>query len=195
MPNLKNKIKAQAIRLFYEKGYFACGMSEIAEAVGIQKSSIYYHFPGKESILFDIFKTTLTDLLQAFKHRVPADGPAPERVRAAVRLHVIFHIQRKKECMIADSEMKGLSPKNREAVAALRDEYTREFLSILVQGKKKGDFCMPDVKVAGFAILTMCTAAAVWFKENGRLSASRVADLYAHLALNGLGCGREPETP
>ena len=54
MPSMKEKITRVAIELFHQKGYFATSVSEIAGQCGIQKASIYYHYPSKENILFHI---------------------------------------------------------------------------------------------------------------------------------------------
>jgi AcrR family transcriptional regulator len=51
----REKILNQALDLFAEKGYHATSMREIAKAVGIKGSSIYYHFSGKEDIFSELF--------------------------------------------------------------------------------------------------------------------------------------------
>ena len=53
--NTKEKIFNVSLDLFSKKGYDSVSLREIAEEVGITKSSIYSHYPSKESILMDIF--------------------------------------------------------------------------------------------------------------------------------------------
>lgn len=53
--NTKEKIFNVSLDLFSKKGYDSVSLREIAEEVGIKKSSIYSHYPSKESILMDIF--------------------------------------------------------------------------------------------------------------------------------------------
>ena len=53
--NTKEKIFNVSLNLFSKKGYDSVSLREIAEEVGIQKSSIYSHYPSKEAILMDIF--------------------------------------------------------------------------------------------------------------------------------------------
>jgi AcrR family transcriptional regulator len=65
---MKETLKDIAIDLFYRKGYFATGISQIAKTAGIQKSSIYYHFSSKEDILFDILRTTRPPSTPIFKN-------------------------------------------------------------------------------------------------------------------------------
>ncbi len=49
----RERIVATALSLFSEKGYGAVSVREIAGAVGIRESSLYYHFKNKQ----DIFDT------------------------------------------------------------------------------------------------------------------------------------------
>lgn len=53
--NTKEKIFNVSLDLFSKKGYDSVSLREIAEEVGIKKSSIYNHYSSKESILMDIF--------------------------------------------------------------------------------------------------------------------------------------------
>ena len=61
--NTKEKIFDVSIDLFSKKGYDSVSLNEIAEGVGIRKSSIYSHYPSKEAILMDIFEH-LTNLFE-----------------------------------------------------------------------------------------------------------------------------------
>ena len=54
--NTKEKIFDVALDLFSKKGYDSVSLREIADEVGIKKSSIYSHYPSKEAILMDIFE-------------------------------------------------------------------------------------------------------------------------------------------
>ena len=54
--NTKEKIFDISLDLFSKKGYDSVSLREIAEEVGIRKSSIYSHYPSKEAILMDIFE-------------------------------------------------------------------------------------------------------------------------------------------
>jgi AcrR family transcriptional regulator len=54
--NTKEKIFDVALDLFSKKGYDSVSLREIADSVGIKKSSIYSHYSSKEAILMDIFE-------------------------------------------------------------------------------------------------------------------------------------------
>ena len=53
--NTKEKIFNVSLDLFSKRGYDSVSLREIAEEVGIKKSSIYSHYSSKEAILMEIF--------------------------------------------------------------------------------------------------------------------------------------------
>jgi AcrR family transcriptional regulator len=49
--NTRTRIQEVAIKLFTEQGYEATSLREIAEALGVTKAALYYHFKTKEDIV------------------------------------------------------------------------------------------------------------------------------------------------
>src|SRR5882757_3784987 len=47
----RTRIKDVALTLFTEQGYEATSLREIAEALGVTKAALYYHFKTKEDIV------------------------------------------------------------------------------------------------------------------------------------------------
>ena len=45
-----------AAQIFRQKGFHATSMQEIADAVKLQKSSLYHHFPSKQAIFVEMFE-------------------------------------------------------------------------------------------------------------------------------------------
>lgn len=66
----RDKILDAAEALFARRGYAAVGMSEIAEAVGLSKSTLFHHFPTKAQLyaatadrILRVIESTLTGAL------------------------------------------------------------------------------------------------------------------------------------
>ncbi|MGY4644350.1 TetR/AcrR family transcriptional regulator [Cellulomonas sp. URHB0016] len=51
----RSAIQRAALELFTTQGYQATSMREIADALGIKKASLYYHFAGKDDIVRSLF--------------------------------------------------------------------------------------------------------------------------------------------
>jgi AcrR family transcriptional regulator len=72
-----------ALDLFTEQGYEATSLRQIADALGINKASLYYHFPNKEAILRSVFEQRGSEAaeLVEWAERQPR---SPELIREAV---------------------------------------------------------------------------------------------------------------
>ena len=57
--NTKQEILDAALDLFSRHGYEATSISQLAEAVGIRKASLYSHFENKQAILETLIQSTL----------------------------------------------------------------------------------------------------------------------------------------
>ena len=57
--NTKQEILEASLELFSTQGYEATSISQIAEAVGIRKASLYSHFASKQAILDALMQITL----------------------------------------------------------------------------------------------------------------------------------------
>ena len=78
--NTKQEILIAALDLFSTQGFDATSMSQIAEAVGVRKASLYSHFASKD----DILKSLMQNVLETYeKHSIfaNADFDNPEFVK------------------------------------------------------------------------------------------------------------------
>jgi AcrR family transcriptional regulator len=63
----RRRAQQTALRLFTEQGYETTSLREIAAELGINKASLYHHFPSKDAILQSLFDergTEAADLLE-----------------------------------------------------------------------------------------------------------------------------------
>lgn len=59
--NTRQEILDAALELFSVQGFEATSISQLAEAVGIRKASLYSHFENKQAILDTLLETTLEE--------------------------------------------------------------------------------------------------------------------------------------
>jgi TetR/AcrR family transcriptional regulator, cholesterol catabolism regulator len=177
------RIRTAALALFKSHGYHGTPVREIAEAVHIETASLYYHFSSKQEILFDLIWRTLDAMLDGVQVAIASGSTPEERLRAAVRFHVLYHIARQDEAFVSHSELRSLSPANFKRVLVVRDRYEKIIRSLLTAGVRSGAFEIDDVRLASTAILMMCSGVSDWFAGQGRLTAVKVADHYANMVI------------
>ena len=186
MSDMKHTIKSVAVDLFHRKGYFATSMSDIASGCGIQKASIYYHYPSKEDLLFHIMESTMDDLMDHLHSSLDKTADIEKNMRAAVRSHVQFHLERQKENFISNSELRGLTPEHYQEIVGKRDAYEQVIQNLIADGCRTGVFDNGDVQILSYAILTLCTSGASWFNPDGRLTVDEIARIYENFILRGI---------
>src|SRR3954464_10568456 len=76
-----------AARLFAERGYTGTSLADLAEQLGVQKPSLYHHIDSKEDLLWEVARDG-AEAFHAALDGVPADTPATERIRLALRAHL-----------------------------------------------------------------------------------------------------------
>jgi AcrR family transcriptional regulator len=185
-PSTEQRILDAATALFYDKGYHATSVRELAAAVGIKAGSLYNHFPGKEDLLFRIAHGTMVELLEGGRVAVaPHDEPV-DQLRALIRWHVVYHAEKRLQARVAAEQLHALSRERRPLVVQARDAYRRLFEDILELGAVEDDWDVPDVSVITFAIGGMCTFVNTWYRQDGPLRPEEIAAIYADFVLAGV---------
>ena len=180
------RVREVARELFARHGFAAVSMRQIAAGVGVQAGALYLYTPDKQSLLFELMRTHLEELLEAIAGVTMPEGPA-RQLDAFVRFHLRFHLDRPQEVFIAYMELRNLEPSNFAAIGGLRHAYEERLEGILRRGASAGAFRVPDTRLATMALIAMLTGVTQWYREGGRLSRSEVEDIYSEMALKSVG--------
>ncbi len=185
-PKTMEAIRKAGLRLIFEHGYEAMSLRQLAAEVGIQAGSLYNHISTKQELLFDLIQDHINELLRQLDRALQGKEDPLEKLRAFVAFHVTYHMSRKREVFIANSELRSLEPKNYESIVALRGAYEQRLAGILADGVAKGVFEVADVQVATFAIIALLTGLCTWYRPGGRLTREAIVDAHEKLVLSGV---------
>lgn len=186
-PKTLEAINKAGLRLFYEHGYEAVSLRQLASEVGIQVGSLYNHISTKQELLFGLLCTHMENLLAALDQRLAGVEGAEARLRTFIAFHVGYHIARRQEVFICYSELRSLGPEQYEVVVGMRHDYERRLIGILEAGVVEGAFSLEDVPVAAYGILAMLTGVCSWFRPKGRRTAAEVVAIYTDMVLKSVG--------
>ena len=180
------KVREAALRLFSQHGYAAVSMRQIARDVGIQAGALYLYTPDKQTLLFDLLKDHMTELMGAWDADGATEDPAQELERF-VKFHIGFHLDRPAEVFLAYMELRNLSAENFAEIADLRRSYEEILENILQEGADQGHFRIHDLRLSTLAIIAMLTGVTTWYREKGRLPRAAVADVYWEMVKGTVG--------
>lgn len=182
----RDRILRSAAALFRQRGFNGASMQDLAEVVGITKSSLYHHFPSKQALLSEILANTVDRVTPALEAIAESDLPASERLRQAVGGHVIELIRDRDNVACFIEEGRFLAPDYMQAYIAKRDRYESYFRQIVEDGIVSGEFRTTDVRLASLAILGMCNWVARWYRPDGDHSPDEIATSFGSMAARGL---------
>ena len=185
-PKTLEAIRKAGVRLIFAHGYEAMSLRQLAAEVGIQVGSLYNHIATKQELLFDLVQDHINELLRQLDRALAGKDEPREKLRAFVAFHVSYHMTRKREVFIANSELRSLEPANYAAVVALRRAYEQRLSDILSAGVASGAFEVVDVQVAAFAILALLTGLCNWYRPGGRLTKEAIIAAHEKLVLSGV---------
>lgn len=171
------RIQDAALQLFAQHGFAAVSMRQIARAVGVQAGALYNYTPDKQSLLFRLMETHMTELLTSWRDQ-PVAGDALSQLEAFTRFHIRFNFENPDAVFIAYMELRNLSAENFTVIESLRREYENTLETVLKQGVSEGVFAVPDTKIATLAVIAMLNGVNTWYRSGGRLSLDQVETSY-----------------
>ena len=184
--NQHENILAVATRLMSQKGYKGASLQEIADLVGVHKSTLFHYFKNKEELLLSILRIGIEDVTRNLVLIAKDEKLSPEeKLRQAIISHLDSLAKHIDNVNVYHSEIRFLSRKNRRKYIETRKYYASCFEEIINEIKESdsGYFRGLDTKIVTFGILGMCNWMAKWFKESGRFSTKDIADIFCKMIM------------
>ena len=184
MSERRAELTRQAARLFAEKGYHGTSIGEIAEALGVQKGSLYAHIDSKQDLLYE----TMHEGARAFHaglDAIPDELPATEKIRLALRGHLQVVAEQLDVATVFVREWRYLEGERRDEILAERRRYEDRVRALFAEGRELGDL-RTDLDDATAALLTLSAAnwAYTWLKPDR--DTNELADRFYSLLVDGM---------
>jgi AcrR family transcriptional regulator len=175
-----------ATRLFYEHGFQSVGIRMIADAVGVQPSSLYYHFPSKEEILFQIALHATKDFVESLTETLQHPGDRVESLKSIIRHYVTYFASHQLAQRVVERESRELSYIHRKEIRERQRSYVDLLTDFVTDGVAEGALDVRQPAIATRAFLDMLNHFSRWFEPRPGMSINEFADLYAELIVDNL---------
>ena len=182
----RDDILDAAAQVFREKGFHGASMSDIADSVNLQKASLYHHVSSKQEILRELLERALATLGDEIS-KVSSQPVSPDqKLRLMIRAYLQALAEYPDLSAVLLFEHRSLDKKNRARHVPHRDHFEGLWRDVVNEGKRAKVFDCPDAGLAVRALMGIMNWTLTWYRPDGPLSISRIADDYADLFLNGL---------
>ncbi|QYC43647.1 Biofilm operon icaADBC HTH-type negative transcriptional regulator IcaR [Nonomuraea coxensis DSM 45129] len=177
-----------AVGVFNERGYDGTSMEDLARALGVTKSAIYHHVPGKEQLLARALDRALDGLSELAADARAARGPAIDRLERVVRQSVRVLTERLPYVTLL-LRVRGNSATERAALAR-RAEFGALVGRLVDEAAEEGAL-RPGLDPALVTRLLFGAVGSIaeWHRPEHGAPATEVADALVGMVFDGLKRG------
>lgn len=183
----RRRVLAAAMEVFAREGYHAARMDAIAQAAGVSKGALYFHFPGKLPLFSALVDEFADELRADVAVAIAAHQGGVARVEAAVTAALDLLGRRRALARIVLIEATSLGP----AYATKRREILGRFAALvrrhLDEAVAEGSIPPLDTGVAAYAWLGALNEVAMQSLEGELPAPPEAAHTLSALLLRSVG--------
>ncbi len=184
MAGRRSDLTREAARLFAEKGYHGTSTRELAEAMGVQKGSLYAHMESKQDLLWEIARDGAA-AFHAALDAIPEELPAVDKIRLALAAHLGVVAEQLDVATVFVREWRYLDGERRETFLAERRRYEERIRDLFREGRELGELRSDlDEAMAALLFLSAANWAYTWLQVGRDTGA--LADRFYALLVDGM---------
>lgn len=171
-----------AHRLLNQHGYLGVSMDAVADAIGVRKASLYYHFPeGKEQLILEIADGVNAQDASGFAQAIESATSVRERLLALAR-YVIG--ERRQSSVVLRDAMRFMTPDHQQHIyQRFYDGQYAPLHATLEAGVVSGELRPHDLTRSAWAFLGLLSEMTTSEDEP---SSEPLAQFIVGLVLDGL---------
>ena len=182
----KEAILESAASVFRQKGFHGASMVDIAEALGVQKPSLYHHVKSKQEILLALLDRALIMLTDHLAEIHAQTLPADQKLRQMIRGYLAALAENADLTAVLLFEHRSLDKKSHARHVPQRDKFEGLWRDVLNEGVKSKVFELKDVNLAARALMGVMNWTLTWYRPGGEKSIEQIADDYSDFMLKGM---------
>src|ERR671929_1067547 len=184
MATRREELTRQAARLFAEKGYHGTSIGELADAMGVQKGSLYAHIASKQDLLYETMREGAA-AFHAALDAIPDELPAVEKIRLALRGHLRVVAEQLDVATVFVQEWRYLEGERRDEIVAERRRYEERIRTLFREGRDLGELRTDlDESAAAVLVLSALNWAYTWLTRER--NTDELADRFHALLVDGI---------
>ena len=183
----KDRIRGEAERLFYERGFSGTSMDAIAESMQATKPFIYGSYASKGDILFDIHLSVVQRVFDAVEAARGENGSPAAGLRDFARRLTTLVLANQAAVAVFFREEGAITAKQIKRINDLKSSVDDGIAALLDEGVAAGEFDVEDTRTAALAIGGMIGWSYTWYRADGRLDAATIAEHMASYAMRIAG--------
>jgi AcrR family transcriptional regulator len=182
----KDKLIRAAKKLFYEKGYHATSLKDLAKEMGTATSIIYYYFKNKEELLVRLYEGALEETIDDISKIAQSDMTTTEKMTEIIKYHGRFVMGNQTWSKIFFEEESALPSDFQKSISEKKRQYNKIVEDIYSKGIREGVFKpTSDPRIFVNAILGMCNWLYKWYRPDKGGDPEKISQQLADILTEG----------
>lgn len=176
---LAGDVLDKAAGLFAARGFAATSLKDVADAVGLSRSSIYHYYPNKEALLAALIRGVTLPIATMLREVREQDLPPTAAIREVVRRLVLWVADPHTHFRLMDRSEAELPPAIAKVHVAAKRQILNELIALVDSAILAGEARAVDGRVTALSIIGMAMWTAWWFQPDHGATLATVADMIA----------------
>lgn len=184
---VRDRLTDTAAELFATRGYSRTTIHEIAEELGLRRSSLYHYFRNKEEILDALIDQQTIEHAETLKVLLTDKSlKGIEKLERAFTRSVLHKLTASARFRVLDQIEFEMPEKQAREHRRRKREILDLWSQLIAEGIAAGELRPVDPRMAAFALLGISNWTAWWYQASGKLTADEVARALVEVGLYGL---------
>ena len=192
----RQELLSAALDEFYEKGFAATRMSDIAKRAGLSKGTLYLYFDSKEDLFRGLMETLASPNLDVIEEIIEQSGSLKEALSGISRFAPVLiqhtDLPRLMKVLVGDSQMFP------ELVSTYRHEMVERVLAIIAgmlrRAHETGEAVVDNPELTARILIAPIVLSALWqaifnSRSEAEIDLSQLFRIHERMMLNALTPG------
>lgn len=183
----RDRILKAAGRLFGRVGFRKTTITDVAEAAGIGKATVYLYFQDKQDLFTSLVQREVQTVMDQIRQAVQGETAVDRRLRAFIltryrSIHSLLELHQASSTILLE-DLPGM----REAANDYNEQELGIVEAIFDDGLASGELAQQDTQLAALAVTgTLRSLDQPWIFQRAPLDLEKRVDDLVHLFLYGL---------
>lgn len=180
------------------KGLALTSLQDLADEVGMQTASFYYHFPSKDALIEEVMEIGIQVVYEDVQRAVEEIGEEAnyrQRIHAGIKAHLASLLMHG-DYTSANLRNFPLAPESvKEKNLDIRRRYAAFWRQLLLDAQKAGEISQDvDLTVIRLTLIGALNWSTEWFNPRKK-SIDHIANVVCNMVFDGIGTGATKPTP
>ena len=181
----RQAVIAEASRAFGHSGYQNVSLDDIAKSLNVTKPALYHYIKSKQELLYECHSLSMEIGDEAFEQAMATGKTGLEKLKSFLSIYIQDFASELGASAVLH-EYNAMTPSDRKRIMARRRQFDLRLRSLIQEGIDDKTIVQCNPKLAVFWFMGAITGIPRWFRIDGELSGTEIAEAFVQFLVQGI---------